>query len=94
MANPHPTIVFKIAAPIDFISYLHPDRHQTNQDTAISNEATRNSLRSTWLPGFLRSENIVLNNDDTFTAYGEKALYLKNNFTEGANKCLDIISNS
>ena len=94
MASLYPTIVFRIAADIDTLNYLHPDRHQTDQSLAVTQTAQHNTLRSTWLSGLLAGENVVLNNDDTFTVTGQKAVYLKDNFTSGANAFLEIVSNS
>lgn len=47
--------------------------------------------RSTWFPDILR-DNHSLHHGDTFTAYDMNALYLKNNFTSGTYKFLDIVS--
>lgn len=94
MATLHPVITFRISAHADLINYLHPDRHQTDQDRAIEAAPQHDTQKLTWIPGFLRGENIRKNNDDTFTAYGQKALYLKNNYTSGANAFLEIVSNS
>jgi hypothetical protein len=49
--------------------------------------------RSTWLPDLLR-DNRKLKHGDTVTVSGLQALYLKNNFTSGDFKCLDIVSES
>lgn len=46
--------------------------------------------RVTWFPDILRN-NRELKNGDEFTVSGENALYLKNNFTSGEFKFLDII---
>lgn len=47
--------------------------------------------RSTWLPDLLK-DNRALKHGDTFTASGEKAVYLKDNYTAGEFKCLDIVT--
>lgn len=71
---------------------LHPDRHQSNQDTAIAAEAVHKTQRSTFIPGFLAGENIVRNDDGTITAYGQKAYYLQKTYTTGLNPILEIVS--
>lgn len=71
---------------------LHPDRHDNDQDRGYANEVQHDSLKSTYMPGFLAGENVVLNNDGTITAYGLKAQYLKNTYTTGSNPLLEVVS--
>lgn len=81
MSNPkHPIITFSISIKPDLISYCHPDRHQSNQDTAISAADQHKSLISTFFPGLLNGDNVIDNNDGTITAYGLKAVYIKNEY--------------
>jgi len=47
--------------------------------------------RSTWFPNNILN-NRVQEHDDFVTAYDEEALYLKENYTEGDNAFLTIIS--
>jgi len=71
---------------------LHPDRFQSDQDVAIASAAQHDALKSTWLPGFLAGENIVQNNDGSITAYGMKAVYLKDTYATGDNPVLTVVS--
>lgn len=87
----HPSYTFRLNSTVDLIHYLHPDRHQSDQDRAQDEANQHAVLRSTWLPGLLRGENHVLNSDDTFTVYGAKAVYLKNTYTTGANPLLSVV---
>ncbi len=49
------------------------------------------ATRVTWLPDFIL-RNRELKHGVTFTATDLEALHLKNNFTSGEFKCLDIVS--
>ena len=71
---------------------LHPDRHDSDQDRGYAAQVQHDSLRSTYLPGFLTGENIIANNDGTITAYGLKAQYLKDTYTTGNNPILTVVS--
>jgi hypothetical protein len=91
--NPRsPIITFRVAAGPDLVSYLHPDRCDNDQDRAISAAAHRASNVSVYLPGYLSGENVTKNHDGTFTAYGMKAKYMKDNYTTGTNPLLAIVS--
>lgn len=66
------------------VNMLHPDRHQSDQDNALFTEGpNRKYTRSTWVPGQLVGENRALKHGDTFTAYGEKAIYIRNMYASG-----------
>lgn len=65
------------------VNMLHPDRHQSDQDNAVSEQANRKNTRSTWIPGQLVGENRALTHGDTFTAYGEKAVYIRDMYASG-----------
>jgi hypothetical protein len=73
----HPIITFAVNVPADKITLLHPDRHQTDQDLAVTQAATHDALKSVWLPGLTTAENVKLKQDGQFTAYGMRANYLK-----------------
>jgi hypothetical protein len=62
---------------------LHPDSYNQSPDygrTLVDAHFTGNV---SWLPGFLQGENIDINNNGTITAYGQKAVYLNQNYTSG-----------
>ena len=93
MSNPkHPIITFQVTDAPDLIHYLHPDRHQTDQDLAQTQAAQHANLRTTYIPGFLAGENIVKNLNGTFTAYGMKAKYIKDTYATGASAILTVVS--
>lgn len=73
---------------------LHPVRHTEDQDAVPAALTQFNTLRSSFVPGFLAGENVVKNDDGTFTAYGQKAIYLKNLHTTGENPLLTVVSES
>lgn len=70
---------------------LHPDMHDSDADRGRTNSVNHKTQFSSWLPGFLCSENIVKNDDGTITAYGQKATYLKNTYTTGTNPLLSVV---
>jgi hypothetical protein len=76
----HPIITFAVNVPSDKITLLHPDRHQTDQDLAVTQAAQHDNLKSVWLPGLTTAENIKLKQSGQFTAYGLRAHYLKAEF--------------
>ena len=47
--------------------------------------------RSTWFPNNIM-DNRQLEDGDQFTVYNTEALHLKNNFTEGVNAFLTVVS--
>lgn len=73
-------------------SILHPDMYTGSADLGRSSSMNHANGNSSLLPGFLRGENIIVNNDGTITAYGNKALYLKKTFADVANPCLTVTS--
>ena len=112
MANPSPTIVFEADLTLmnteDLgpntnlvnVHMLHPDRHVTDQDDAISSIANRKNNRSMWIPDKLGGTNRTLTHGVQFTEYGEKAVYLKNQYGIGVSgvpthkQLLKVISES
>ncbi len=103
MSNPtHPVITFTVnldnAATEQMgpntnaihTAVLHPDMHDTSADRGTANKVQHKTQFTTLMPGFLCGENIVKNDDGTFTAYGQKATYLKNTYTTGRNPLLTV----
>lgn len=79
-----PTIVFRVN--------LETLQSHGFSQPYTSTEATNfKSTRVTWFPDILRN-NRELKHGDEFTVDGTKALYLKNNYTSGDYKFLDIVS--
>ena len=107
MAEPaHPVITFGVNLELNSTEtigpntnmvnphILHPMRHQTDQDDAVSGRDNLKNDRGLWLPGLLGGENLagsmgetnnksLLGHGDTFTVKGLKAVYLKNTYTNG-----------
>ncbi len=71
---------------------LHPDMHDTSADRGKTNKAEHKNQFTTFIPGFLCGENVVKNDDGTFTVYGQKATYIKNTYTTGTNPLLTVTS--
>jgi len=106
MANPVPEITFRVNlelnsteligpktnTSIESTGILHPDRHVNDQDEAVESIATRKDLRSTWIPGLSAANNREMKDGDTFTEYGQSAIYLKNRYTTGDNPLLEIVT--
>jgi len=72
---------------------LHPDMYNSSPDSGRTNAAQHENQFQPYIPGFLRGSNIVRNDDGTFTAYGNQALYLKTQYADIANPLL-VITNS
>ncbi len=73
---------------------LHPDMHDSSADRGRTNSGYHDRQKSTWLPGFLRGENIIDNDDGTITAYGMKAKYLLDTYSTGDAPLLTVVSNT
>jgi len=114
MANPSPTIVFEVnltlmnsedVGPNTNLAdtgMLNPDRHvgADLQDEAIASILNRRNYKSMWVPDKLGGGNRTLVHGTQFTEYGEKAIYLKNQYGVGVSgvpthkQLLRIISES
>jgi len=101
----HPIITFKVSLDrlrdeqigpntnAKSVNLLHPDLHD-EPDRGRVNSVNHDTQKISWLPGFLAAENIFENDDGTFTAHGQKATYLLNTYTTGANPLLEVTSNT
>lgn len=79
-----PTITFRVnLSTVNELSHKPP----YNQTEAANFKLTR----LTWFPDILRN-NRELKHDVEFEVSGVNALYLKNNFTTGEFKFLDVVS--
>jgi hypothetical protein len=67
------------------VTLLHPDQYCNagNVDAARTATTVRDLQKISWLPGLLASENINQIDDVTFTAYGAKAIYLRDTYAAG-----------
>ena len=72
------------------VSVLHPDRHDNSPDRGNANAANHQTQYQPYIPGFLRGNNIVRNDDGTFTAYGAQGTYLKVNYADITNPLLEL----
>lgn len=79
-----PKIVFKVN--LDTVNKFK-DRQPYN----LATEDYHTRTRVTWFPDILRN-NRELKDDKEFTVEGANALYLKNNYTTGEFKFLDVVS--
>ena len=71
---------------------LHPDAYQTSGDLGRTQAAQHQVQFVPWLPGFLRANNIVRNDDGTFTVTGKQAVYLKTQYADIANPVLEVVN--
>ncbi len=79
-----PTIVFKV-------NLETLNRHSFSHPFTLAEADNFRTTKHTFFPDMIR-DNRKLKHGDQFTETGTKALYLKNNFTSGAFKFLDIVS--
>ncbi len=73
---------------------LHPDMYSNSPDSGRTAAAQHAVGKSTWIPGALLGENVIINDDGTITAYGMKAAYLKKAFADVANPMLTLTNNA
>lgn len=94
MSNPtHPVYTFRVnLQTLNRYSWSHPYR-ATLAGNETSTEATNQvAARSTWLASmFPGAENIQQKDGYTFTAYGQKAQYLKDLYVTGSPEDLLIL---
>ena len=69
---------------------LHPDQHDNSPDRGRTNSANHETQYHPLLPGLLRGENIVRNDDGTFTVYGQQGTYLKEQYADIENPLLEV----
>jgi len=73
---------------------LNPFRYQSDQDNAVDEQSNLKNTRGLWLPGLLAGENMagtmgvtnkrdLLHHGDQFTLSGQKAMYVKDTYTNG-----------
>ncbi len=94
MTNPSPAITFSVnLTPLSNealgpstnnadTAVLSPDSYQ-GADNGVVARSNRKNLVSTYLPSFLTSPNHALKHGDTFTEYGQKAVYLRDMYAVG-----------
>lgn len=81
----HPIITFQInLQTLNRMGFLHPYNTQLIGNQTVTEASDQINRRSTWLPGLLGGENVVLKNGNQFTVKGLKALYLKNLYVTGS----------
>lgn len=73
---------------------LHPDMHCTSADRGVTRAAQHKAGNVSLIPGFLRGENVVVNDDATITAYGQKAIYLKQTYADVDNPLLTLTNSA
>jgi hypothetical protein len=76
---------------------LHPDRHRGSQDAAVASMASRGGSRSVYIPSRTAAANVYRKHGDTFTLYGEDALYIRDTYaigfaTDTNNAVLRVVS--
>lgn len=69
---------------------LHPDAYNSSPDSGRTNAAQHQNQFQPYIPGFLNGSNIVRNDDNTFTAYGQQAVYLKRTYADIDDPLLEV----
>jgi hypothetical protein len=75
------------------VNLLHPDLSNQSPDYGNTLLSGHDLVKKhSWIAGFLRAENIDINDDGTITAYGQKGQYLKERFADVANPILTVLN--
>lgn len=72
------------------VNLLHPDMHDSDPDRGVTNAANHQTQFQPFIPGYLSGQNIVRNDDGTFTAYGQLGTYLKTEYADIDNPLLEV----
>lgn len=72
------------------VTPLQPDQYQTSPDLGRTQAAVRHLHRISWFPGLLAAGNLFINDDGTFTVYGQQGKYLVDTYTTGVNPLLTL----
>ncbi len=64
------------------VTMLPPDQFQTSPDVGRTARIARKNQFLAFIPGLLVGENLFHVNDDTFTVYGARGTYIKQNFAD------------
>ena len=98
----HPIITFRVLMNRRFaedigpktnsksVNLLHPDMHDSSPDRGRTNSNNHETQFQPFIPGILNASNIVRNDDGTFTAYGQQAVYLKTQYADIVNPVLEV----
>jgi hypothetical protein len=86
-----PVITFKLnLASAQRLGWSLPNNTQPLGNETVSEASNIPNTFSSWIPGY-QLANIAQLNGYTFTAYGEKAQYLKNTYANGSIDDLLIV---
>ena len=95
MANPSPEITFRVNLELlstEAIgpltnernpSILHPTQHVESPDRGRTDKAYLKNTRVAYIPGLTAAVNRELRQGETFTAYGQQAIYIRDQFAVG-----------
>lgn len=82
MANPSPAITFSV----DLTPFMNETMGPVTSEVSVGIpvlDTNTNNLRSSYFPSLTVSPNHVLKHGDTFTEYGQKAVYLRDMYAVG-----------
>jgi len=92
MANPTPALTFRVNLTLHrteafgpaggSTGVLHPDRHVSDQDAAVESIANRATQLHGYLPSVTLGSHKLVHGQE-FTAYGQKAVYLRETYAVG-----------
>ena len=82
MANPSPAITFTVDLTPLMSETIGSVTHEVTVGIPVL-DSTANARRSSWLPSITVSPNRVLRHGDSFTEYGQAAVYLRDMYAVG-----------
>jgi hypothetical protein len=93
---PYPVMVFQVnLQTLQYYSWCLPNRTYLEGNETVTEAANMKYTRSTWLPSLYSGvENLVHLEGNTITAYGEKAVYLRNTYATGKPDAVLVLVSS
>ena len=82
MSNPTPAITFTVDLTPLMNETMGPTTHEMSFAVPVLDSNGKN-VRSSFLPSLTLGPNRVVKHGDSFTEYGQKAIYLRNMYAVG-----------
>lgn len=92
-SQPSPAYVFQVnLETVNRQGHLVPNQTQLEGNQTSAEADDQKNHRSTYIPGLLGGENRTFKHGETFTAYGQNALYLKKLYVSDPASPSDLLA--